>query len=416
MALDASDIAAFRQMSEENLHTLQNLTTVLQGEQERAGKIEASADADRERLRAVESAVEILRIRMDENLLATHAVRKDTAAAHEKIAEVCSRLSEHDARHGAIHASLDELRAGAGSCVQRLADLEDASRRLDSKAQALEADAARQQAQHSATTTLAGALDGRLSAAEAAAAALNAAHQATAQALRDALERTLRPLERCVKEEAARLEDALRRLQGLERQSMAAADDAGQLAASTQLQSQGIVSLSERLGAAEALLKSVQAGQNSLSASSRKLQEQLSDERARIDLLAAGDKETGSMLRKARQEANLAVADCQQRAKQMDSLAGQVAALRAGVEATDGEVGELRALLDVPRAGEGGHLEPVPTNTTVYVMPALASEPAERQQSSAAAAAAAAGSEDKLPVVDDTADYEIIKQDALPGE
>eukprot|EP00927_Polykrikos_kofoidii_P073825 TRINITY_DN69846_c0_g1_i1.p1 TRINITY_DN69846_c0_g1~~TRINITY_DN69846_c0_g1_i1.p1 ORF type:complete len:395 (+),score=92.46 TRINITY_DN69846_c0_g1_i1:85-1185(+) len=346
------DDVRLRHYVEETRDMVTKLSHVIQGEQERVGALEAAVCAQRSRLTESEQTVTKLSTRADESIFSLADVRKVMASCERRLDFSESRLNGHDGDVGGIIEGLAGLSASDKAARERLASLEGTTIDLRAALEDTNAEARRQAAQLAAGDEATGRLAHRVGEAEARAASLHAAHEDTSSKLRQTVDQVIVPALEQAEAERARLGSALARIACTEEAGSASAEQAARLAADLGLRSMELGETTGLLGTTVNNVRDLNDAHARANDEARLQRELLEVAQQRMHRLEQALVDSTAMLRKAREDAADALEDCRRRSAQVDSLASEVAALRAGVEATDGEVGDIRALLSVPRAGD----------------------------------------------------------------
>jgi len=326
--------------------TIQHLTHVLQGEQERASALEASLVVERARVDDLTEKAKNAKLRDDQHLHTMHALRKDLLAMEGSMREAVSRLGEHHGMHGATSEQLRSLGDGHGSTCRQLEGLEqhavDIRRDLDQIAQQA------REGIEQLRSDLTQRLDEVSAEASERLQRLSGDQQQTSRRLQEVVDTIVAPMCKQVEQCVARLdltEEELARLgsQGASHRECTDAlqNHAADLTAETE-------SLRARLDGLHALHRDLSAVVEGATADVQVHHDRLDVTSCAVDGFRESEREMHSLLRQARADAAEACSAVAEQKAFGQKLVGELEALRHGLEVTDGEVQDIRALLEVP--------------------------------------------------------------------
>lgn len=333
--------------------SIQHLTNVLQGEQERASANERIATADRARIEELFVAARDAKGRDDQHLHAIHTARKDLTSLEARMREAFEKLCIHSDTLTTKGSSIAELIASAASAVERLDKLESASGQLHCDVDAANGCAEEHGAELLRLRDVVQNLDALSAEASERTRSLEGAHGETARSLCHTIDAVVSPALERAERERQRLDAADARIAELDSRSAQTVEHATNLHGTSSAMASDLGVLRDRV---HELVESVQGLSEGLTAAGRAAKadrEWLEDAHRGVERLGEGEREAATALRKVRAEVAETRAATAEQAELGSAVAESLDALRHGLQVTDGELLDLRVYLGVPRGADG---------------------------------------------------------------
>lgn len=333
-------------------NVLEQLRTVVQGEQDRTSAIERAATHDRGVLEIVKDGFERLQVQVNSSMQASNMARVDASNVGIRLQDACNRLLAHDGELEVARAQIAGLQTAAASAREHLEQLSLGASSTNNRLESACRDLSQHTSELATCSSAISCLEERSGRAEEQTRCLSEAHDSTARSLQCLADQTVTPALNQAAEDRAWIARIDSRTQALEVHKADAVEKTSQL-----------------LGASNEMLSTLSdlnGRHNDLAIVATLLQEELAETRTeagadhvRLDdavrhiaEIQQGKRDQDVVLRRT----NDALAEARKvdksQAEQIATLADLLTALRQGLEVTDGEVCSLQALLEGVPAGE----------------------------------------------------------------
>mmetsp|Transcript_51589 Transcript_51589/g.145412 ORF Transcript_51589/g.145412 Transcript_51589/m.145412 type:complete len:384 (-) Transcript_51589:253-1404(-) len=344
------ELAALHQEWRASRDTLEALRAVVQGEQERSSAIEARAAAEHARVGELGEGLRTLKTKSDETVRNVHLLGKGLLGAERRVEEAHGRANGHDSGAATAASRLSQLEDAVARAEQRLGMLDNGAGALRAALGASDAAAMREAAKLSNLQDEVATLRRLLGETDERARDLHDAHRETSGSLHHARELMISPALQRAEQERCRLDEALSRVEALELSGAETAAECSQLHATSDQTLADLEDFHHQFNGVAASTRFLLDGLASANMDAKADHESLEAARLAINGLREDAAAANSSLTRLRMDVSEVRADCGQRDVQVSNLASSVTALEAGVKATDGEVCDLRELLEIPRS------------------------------------------------------------------
>lgn len=333
--------------------TIQDLSHVIQAEQDRSSAIEKAAKMDRDVLTDTVDRLQKLKLQVEQDGRSLHGARKDLAATTSGLRTACGRLHDHDVSSAHALARLESTDGVTANLHNRTKMLE-ARMEEAGKAQAVtNSTHERHDDQLHACRASLSSLQRSLGESDQRASDLHGAHGDTSKTLSRALDITIAPALDRAEAERQRLDETGSRVETLEALGQDHSSHAACLQEASDTSGRDLQELRRQLGDVTLAVRALQDGLGRHMAIAKEDRTQIGDSCRHVQALQEDLQSTGSLVRRLRGE----VADERKaglnRGVRVDGVVDALVSTRGGALDTNDEVGDIRALLEAPRATTG---------------------------------------------------------------
>lgn len=336
------DVQELRDGLREARETLQKMTIVMQGEQERVAAIEAGLAADRKRLNDTAEGLTFARRQSDQASVLANKARQEAGEIRDRMQQASERIDSHTVDIASACARIQAMEGAAATANDRLGSLDggttDAHARINATSRELGQHGDELRSCRDLTTSL----QDRIAAAEELGRQVVNAQQSAAENLRQLLDTRINPALVQGAEDRTQLGVVGTRLADLEIRAEKIDEETFQLRLSRDQATTERENLSGRLNelaAAEFQLEDFVAKATEEATAER---ERVANATLQIGSLQEHAKEVHSALVRVKVEVEEGRGERRQQSDQVATMADLIAALRHGLEVTDGEICSLR--------------------------------------------------------------------------